>query len=289
LTVTKTADVANEILNEMQRSRGGDKVVEDESRYQVKIHLPDTKDVQDWSGEVIGPPSVFALKTVTVIAANKTIIVLDKTNKKLWQAALTYNVSGRSSDEGDEASPYGQGPCLERGDSLYIFDQAVLTAFDLATGNARWRLPSVGVVGLFFDDKGMIYVNSTTASPDKIRFSRQIDITDKTGAIIFKLDPKDGKVLWSSNLHGFITSVSGKFIYSLQSYCPDEEEDANDNDLTAILKKPAFVRIHRINPSNGRLMWEHFQPRGPLDVQIDGNSIEIVFKKEVQVLRFLSM
>jgi hypothetical protein len=59
--------------------------------------------------------------------------------------------------------------------------------------------------------------------------------------------------------------------------------------MTAILKKPAFVRIHRINPSNGHLMWEHFQPRGPLDVQIDGNSIEIVFKKEVQVLRFLSM
>ena len=289
LTATKTADVANEILNEMQRSRGGDKVTEDASRYQVTIHLPDNKDAQDWTGEVTGTASVFALKTVNVITAGKSVIVLDKTNKQLWQAALTFEVAGRSGDAEEEASPYGQGPCVEHGDTLYVFDQAVLTAFDLPTGNARWRLPSVGVVGLFFDDQGMVYVNTTTASPDKIRYSRQIDINDRTSSVIFKLDPKSGKTLWSSDQHGFITSVSGKFIYSLQSYCPDEDEDANDNDMTAILKKQAYVRIHRINPANGRLMWEIFQPRGPLDVRIDGNSIEIVFKKEVQVLRFLSL
>ena len=135
----------------------------------------------------------------------------------------------------------------------------------------------------------MLYVNTTTASPDSIKHSRQIDITDKTSAIIYKLDPKTGKTLWSNDANGFISHLSGKFIYTVQSFDPGDEDEGNDNDLTAILRKPAFLRIRRINPANGRLMWEVFQPRAPLDVQFDGNSIELVFKKEVQVLKFLSL
>jgi PQQ-like domain len=286
LTVTKTADVANEILNDMQRSRGGDTVEEDQSRYQISIHL---LRAADWTGEVTGSPSVFPLKTVNVITANKTLIVLDKANKNLWQAGLTYNVSGGAGELEEGEAPFGQGPCVERGDTLYVFDQAMLTAFDLTTGNARWRLPSVGVVGIFFDGKGMLYVNTTTASPDSIKHSRQIDITDKTSAIIYKLDPQTGKTLWSNDANGFISHLSGKFIYTVQSFDPGDEDEGNDNDLTAILRKPAFLRIRRINPANGRMMWEEFQPRAPLDVQFDGNSIELVFKKEVQVLKFLSL
>jgi hypothetical protein len=34
-------------------------------------------------------------------------------------------------------------------------------------------------------------------------------------------------------------------------------------------------------------MWEHFQQRAPLDVRFDRNTIRLVFKKEVQVLRTL--
>jgi PQQ-like domain len=289
LNATRTADVANEILNDMQRSRGGDTVEEDESLYQITIHLPGANGAVDWTGEVTGSPSVFPLKTVNVITANTTLVVLDKSNKKLWQAALTYKVSGGGGELEEGEAPFGQGPCVERGDTLYIFDQAVLTAFDLATGTARWRLPSVGVVGIFFDDKGMLYVNTTTASPDSIRHSRQIDITDKTSAIIYKLDPKTGRRLWSNDANGFISHLSGKFIYTMQSFDPGDEDEGNDNDLTAILRKPAFLRIRRIDPANGRMMWEVFQPRAPLDVQFDGNSIELVFKKEVQVLKFLSL
>ena len=104
---------------------------------------------------------------MNVLAAGKTLIVFDKTNKKLWQAALTYNVAGGNRAADGEASPFGEGPCVERGDTLYVFDQAVLTAFDIATGNARWRLPSVGVVGLFFDDQGMLYRQHHDRRPGK--------------------------------------------------------------------------------------------------------------------------
>jgi hypothetical protein len=55
------------------------------------------------------------------------------------------------------------------------------------------------------------------------------------------------------------------------------------------LETQPYLRIKRINPRNGRVMWEHFQQRAPLDVQFEGNIIRLVFKKEVQVLKFLSL
>ncbi|MGA3285312.1 MAG: PQQ-binding-like beta-propeller repeat protein [Verrucomicrobiota bacterium] len=293
VNATKTADVANEILNEMQRNRGGDTVEEDESRYQVAIRRPDSTEAADWTGEVVGPPALFPLKTVNVLTAGKTLVVFDKTNKKLWQATLAYSVMNGAGTFGKgafggENTRFGEGPCVERGDTLYVFDQAVLTAFDLATGNARWRLPSVGIVGLFFDDKGMMYVNSTTASPENIKYARQIDINQKTDAILLKIDPRTGKKLWSMEPGGFISYLSGKFIYTVQSYDPGEDADAGAA-LAGITPSPPYLRIRRINPGNGQVMWDYQQGRAPLDVQFNGNMIELVFKKEVQVLKFLSL
>ena len=95
-----TGEVANEMLNEMQRNNGGDTVSEDDSRYQVTVHLPDAPDMTDWTAKWSGRRNCLSLKTVNVIAAGKTVIVLDKSNKKLWDAALTYPVSSRS------------GPCI---------------------------------------------------------------------------------------------------------------------------------------------------------------------------------
>src|SRR5688572_6942628 len=45
VSVTATTDVANEILNEMQRERGGGTVMEDQSRYQVTVRIPGARDV----------------------------------------------------------------------------------------------------------------------------------------------------------------------------------------------------------------------------------------------------
>jgi hypothetical protein len=287
LNITKTVDAANEILNDMQRSRGGNIVEEDVSRYQVTLRRPDSTETRDWTGEVIGPPGLFPLKTVNVLTAGKTLVVFDKTNKKLWQSALTHPVTGGAGARGGEEARLGEGPCVERGDTLFVFDQAVLTAFDLATGNARWRLPSVGVAGLFFDDQGMLYVNTTTASPENIKYSRQIDISDKTDAVFLKIDPRTGKTLWSIKPGGFISYLSGKYIYTFQSYDPGDEEDGATM-LAGVSPNPPFVRIRRINPENGRILWDYQQGRAPFDVQFNGNSIGLVFKKEVQVLKFLS-
>lgn len=289
VTVASTADVANEMLNEMQRQNGGEMVTEDESRYLVKLQSPGGSNA--WSGEITGPPKLFPLKTVTVLASNKKVTVFDKTNKKLWEGTLNYNVPGGGSGEpDDEESTSGEGPCVEHKDTLYVFDQGALHAFDLKTGNARWRIPSVGISGLFFDDKDMIYVNSTDASPDSIKYSRQIDISSKVATILQKVDPQNGKVLWITRPGGAVNYVSGPFIYAVQSYSPFEEDDDEDPYTpTTGFETPPYLRIRRIDPKTGKELWEYFQQRAPLDVAFDKNNIRIVFRKEVQVLKFTKL
>jgi hypothetical protein len=283
VSVGNSGQVVNEILNQMQRERGGDKVVEDISRYRVTIRRPGVPEA--WTEEVTGSPQLFPLGTVDVLSANKLIVVLDKQNKKLWQSTLNYNITGAMGTLDEENAVYGQGPCVEHQGALYVFDEGVLTAFDLASGNVRWRLPSVGIIGLFFDDRGMIYLNTTTASPETLKFSRQIDIGQRTSPIVVKIDAKTGKQLWREQVGGFINYVSGKFIYSVSSYQPEEDDEFGAPDD----RTPPYMRIKRINPRNGTPMWEHFQQRCPLDVQFDKNTIRIVFRKEVQVLRFLAL
>ena len=85
-----------------------------------------------------------------------------------------------------------------------------------------------------------------------------------------------------------VAYVSGKFVYVVQSYRPDEGEQGPYQSETGFERLP-FLRIKRINPKNGRQMWEHFEQRAPVDVQFDKNSIRLIFKREVQVLRFLAL
>lgn len=289
LSMANESDAVNEQLNELQRNSGAGTVTEDQSTYQVVLRRPGSTQ-PDWTGQVVGPPQFFPLTTVNVLAAGKTIIVFDKTNKKLWQGTLTYNVTGGDKQQdGMEQSLYGAGPCAENNGTLYVFDQAVLTAYDPSSGNARWRIPSVGVVGLFFDDKGTVYVNTTTGNPDDIKYSRQIDVTKSTEAVVMKVDPSSGTILWRYNPGGYITYLSGKFIYSYRYYDPGVDEEDQSDEATAAILGTAYLKIIRINPSNGHAMWEHDEGRAPVDVKFDNNMISLVLKKEVEVLKFFSL
>ncbi len=283
-------EVANELLNEMTRNAGGGTVREDVSRYLAKVHVGG-KEVADWEGEVVGRPSVYPQQTVNAVVAGKTLIVLDKSNKKKWESTLTFPVSGGGSYFEDEADAFrtGLGPVVERGDTLYVFDEGVLSAFETTSGNARWRLPSVGVMGLFFDDEGKIYVNTTTASPDKIKYSRQIDVTDRTDDIVIKLDAKTGAEIWRHSMGGTIPHLSGKYIYTMSYLGPlDDNEELSPEMVAMGVQTKPYLRIRRINPKNGRVMWDYYQPRGPLDVRIHENTFQVVLKKEVQVLKFMT-
>lgn len=277
----RSLEIASELLNEMQRERGGNMIEVDVSRYQVTLRRPDTQ--ESWTGEVIGSAQVFPLETVNVLTSTKSVMVFDKHNKKLWQSSLNYNVVRGLGALDEESATYGQGPCVQRKGALYVFDEGVLTSFDLATGNVRWRLPSVGIAGLFFDDDDNIYMNTTTASPDSIKYSRQIDISDKVRSVVMKVDSQKGKVLWSTEPGGLVNYVYGKVVLVAQSYKPLDE----DNDGPAAgFATPAHLRIRRLNARNGREVWEYFQQRAPLDIGFEQNTIRLVFRKEVQVLKF---
>jgi len=284
-------DAVNEQLNEMQRTGGGGDVTEDDSRYQVTVHLPEAG-TTDWTGEVVGPPQLFVLKSVNVVAGGKMVVVLDKANKKIWQATLTYAVpvSEASQYFTGEKPRFGEGPCVEHGDTLYLFDQAVLTAYELNTGNARWRLPSVGVVGLFFDDKDNVYVNTTTGNPDDIKYSKQIDVNRQTEAVVSKIDAKTGKTLWSVKPNGYVSYLSGKFIYIVDAFDPNSKDADVNNDMIASLQKRPYLHITRLNPKDGRTLFDYYdRDRCPFFVQFDNNSIDLIYKREVQVLRFLAL
>ena len=141
-------------------------------------------------------------------------------------------------------------------------------------------------MALFFDDKGTMYVNTTTAGLDTIKYSRQIDITRVIGVVVLKVNPRNGKILWSLEGFGPLVYVSGKFVYTGQSYDPGDSY--GQNDLTLVLQRPPFLCIRRLSQKDGHVLWQYGQKRAPLDVQFGDKSIQLVFKKEVQVLRFFS-
>jgi endogenous inhibitor of DNA gyrase (YacG/DUF329 family) len=285
-SVGNSTAIVNEQLNEMQRNKGNDKVTEDWSTYEISVHLS-TTGAKEFSTQVSGPPQLYVLKTVNVIAAGKTVLVLDKSNQKIWEASLTYPVTPRPQDFSGDATGYGVGPVAEHDGALYVFDAAVLSAFDVRSGNARWRVPSVGVVGLFFDDAGKIYVNTTSGNPDDIKYSKQIDIAKQVDEVLLKLDPADGKTLWHVKGKGFICYLSGQFLYTMEGHDPNPT-DEDVNDMMSGLMKPAYLRLERLNTANGHVLWTHQQDRCPVDVEFTANQIQLIFKREVQVLKFLT-
>ena len=134
----------------------------------------------------------------------------------------------------------------------------------------------------------MLYVNTTTASHESLKYSRQIDVSQKTSGSVIKVNPQIGKTLWVTQSAGMISYLSGKFIYSVQSYRPPDEDEDNPYTVDTGFETKPYLRIRRINPKNGHQMWEYFEQRAPFDVQFDKNSIQVVFKKEVEVLKYLT-
>jgi hypothetical protein len=287
LTANKSTELANEILNDMQRSRGGDVVQEDESRYQVQVQPMDG--AEGWTGEVIGPPTLLPLQTVSVVAGNQSLVVLDQACRKIWETPLNYKLNAAADPWAGQNSVVGLGPCVEHKGGLYVFDQGVLTAFDLATGQVRWSLPSVGIAGMFFDDDDMLYVNSTSAGLDSIRYSRQIDISKNPSNVAFKIDSRTGKILWNIRPGGLINYVSGNYIYTVHSFTPEEEDPDGPPRVVTGFEAQAHLSIQRLDPRTGKTLWEHYEERSPLDIRFDKNTIHIVLKKEVEVLKFFAL
>ena len=239
----------------------------------------------------MGDPQLFPLETVDVVVAGKSVWVFDATNKKLWEAKLNSELmAGFRPNLSGETPPFGEGPVIERGNTLYLFDREELTAFDLTTGNARWNLSSRNISGLHFDDQGMIYVNSTSEAYWVLLSLRHFDVTEKNIQMVQKVDPKTGSVIWKADGEGLVRYVSGQFLYTVAS----QKGDAEDDDIASMpvintgFQQIPHIRIKRLDPATGQVLWEVYHGHTPLDVRFEKNVIAVVCKKEFRVWKYFT-
>ncbi len=287
LKVTQTREYAEDVLNEMRRMKTGGVAKVDQSRYAVTIQRVFGKDVEPWTGEVVGSPALFALKTVDVLVAGNVVHVFNRSNQKIWESTLSYPIAERFQSHG---SWWGVGqrelaaaPCMEMGDTLYFFDQGVLTAFDIKSGTARWRMPSVGISTIQFDNQGLLYVTTTSANPESIRYSEQVSL-EKVEPIIVKVDPVTGRPLWRVEKVGDQCYLAGKYVYITRAQTPA--------GLVALASGGAAAtsfRLYRLNPRNGKQLWEYYRSGGPGSLDFYDNEILFQSSDKLEVLKFLSL
>jgi len=284
---SNTKAVAEEIFNELKRNNSGGFKRVDESTYAVALRRYAGKDPNDWTGEIIGVPLFFSFKTVDVIVANKRMIAFDKQNKKLFEATLSYGLA----DAYLEHDTHTASPAVEMDNVLYFFDQGLLTAFELPTGNVRWRLPTVGISCIQADKKGMLYINTSSAAPEDIQYSEQIKM-DKVDAIILKVDPKDGKTLWKSVNHGQQCFFAGKYLFTTSSFIGGlGMGNALRDALGMPTSGPSYFHIYRIDPGNGEQIWDYSNNKDGAPYQIDfqNNKIALNYGDEVRIMKILQI
>jgi outer membrane protein assembly factor BamB len=283
---TSASSVTEEILNDLKRSQTGGVRRVDQSRYEVRLRRWTAGQPVEWRGEVTGAPSFFPLSTVDLLAAGKALFVFDKQNNLLFQSLLNYPLDGRFTT-GDRAN--SPAPAAERNNTLYFFDQGVLTAFSLPAGEVRWRLTTFGAGAIQFDDQGMLYVDSTTAGPEDIQYSDTIQI-DKIHSVLLKVDPASGKILWKAEGRGGQCLVSGKFLYAA-----DVEQGAGGiaGALGGALNTPqggapVSFNLYRMDPATGRTLWDLYYDQRPENLAVQDNHILLRFGDNLEFFRYLS-
>jgi outer membrane protein assembly factor BamB len=283
---SSTADVAEEVFNDLKRDQTGGVKGIDESRYETTIRRWIGPAPVEWKGEVTGVPMFFSLKTVDLLVAGKLLTVFDKENKKLFDAQLAYPVHGRYHPERWDRHSV---PAVEGNGGLYFFDQGVLTAFSLPSGQVRWRLTSVGISKVQFDVHGILYVDSTSGSPDDIQYSDEIKF-DQTAPVLLKIDPSSGKILWQVAQEGQSCFLSGPFLYTASA---QQGGIALANGLAEALnaprpEAPVYFHIYRLDPADGRMLWDFYRQEAPAEFSFQQNRFLVRFGSEVQVWKFLT-
>jgi len=283
---SSTADVAEEVFNDIKRDKTGGVKGIDESRYEATIRRWIGAAPVEWKGEVRGVPMFFSLKTVDLLVAGKLLTAFDKENKKFFDANLAYPIDGRYNADGWD---HHSVPAVENGGGLYFFDRGVLTAFSLPVGEVRWRLPSVGISKVLFDDHGALYVDSTSASPDDIQYSDQIKF-EQAAPVLLKIDAASGKILWQVAKSGQSCFLSGPYLYAASA---QQGGIAMANGLAEALQAPrpdapTYFHIYRLDPADGKILWDFYREYAPAEFSFEQNRFLVRFGTDVQVWKFLT-
>lgn len=230
-----------------------------------------------WTGELPGAPEVLATPGITLITGGRAAIALDANGRKLWEKRLETTI--RSPDKNTfirETTTRGDGPIVERNGVLYLLDGGGVSALDAATGDIKWRTPCAEPFGIVIDERGDVYANVNVTGGEKADVGVQ------------KIDGATGKGLWKIDREGAATHASGKLLYTIDSYHGDVLEKQGAQSIKGIFYVGPFIRLRRIDMDTGKIVWSHVQERFPMDVRIEKSTFQLLFKKEVQLFKFLS-
>lgn len=283
---TSTAAVEEEVFNDIKRDQTGGVKAIDESLYEVRLRrwLDAGGKPTEWKGNVTGVPAFYSLPTVDLLVAGKSLTVFDKQNNELFETDLSYPISERFAP-GQPGHPV---PAVEKDGVLYFFDQGVLTALTLPGGQVQWRLTSIGISHVQFDHAGMMYVDTTAGTPEDIQYSEQIKFLP-TQAVILKVDPRTGKILWQVQNLGQHCHLSGDYLYTVAA---DKRGSAALDGLAGALNSPQqeeAVNYHicRLDPATGAVIWRFYREGAPDEAAFEQNSFILRFGNELQMWKFL--
>ena len=253
----------------------------DASTYQVSVRRPFMAAAPVWTGEFTGRVQCFSTPSLSLVTGGTKLVALDANNAKLWESTLGAPAVIGSESQWERAPAQ---PCIESGGMLFFFDRAVLTAFDTATGEVRWRLPSIGIRKVVFDGEGFLYVHSANMPAESLTYLSEM----KSGSrqALMKVSPKDGTILWSAPKFEDVWA-SGKDVYSMRI-------GRHGSDIEKAVFEPgsqasARVKIYKLSNGSGKPRWEWFQARHPSDVIANGKTVAILFGDELQVIHSIAL
>lgn len=230
-----------------------------------------------WTGDLPQLPDLHALPSATLLTAGRTVAAIDASGKKLWEQRLETHIPLLPQDPFIPETPLrGEGPCAEHRGVIYLADSAGLTAMDATSGTTKWRVPCEAPSTMVFDDDGNLYLNMVVSGGGKAEIG------------VHKIEAATGKILWTIAREGAATYASGKFLYTLDTYRGDLTDKEAEERLRTILEVAPYIRLRRIDMATGKIKWNYGQERFPLDVHIEKNTFQLLFKKEVQLLKFMS-
>ncbi len=220
-----------------------------------------------------------------MLAAGSWLTVFDKQNKKLFTAKLSYPIDDWfSSEEWDHHTT----PGIETNGNLYFFDKGVLTAFALPGGEVRWRATTVGINKIVADGAGALYIGTTTAAPEDIQYSDQLTFQN-AHPLVLKVDAASGKILWEAENVGQQCYLSGKYLYTSSvtkggmAFTKGLANALNAPEPDA----PTYLHIRRLDPLNGKVLWDFHREEAPDEFSFDQNRFLIRYSDRVQVWKFL--
>jgi hypothetical protein len=266
--------VAGEFLRGSQ-----DYATEDLSRYEVTVRRPFGG--TPWKGNVAGRPLWVPLNSLDLLIAGKSVTAFDRTGNQLWQATLGNTVADHHHYDTDGDIQDQGRPAYETSGRVYVLDRGTVHAFNTRSGNAVWRLPTVGATEVV-EGAGAVYVATTSAGPEAMNLN---DPRSAKGVrpLLLALDPSNGAVRWQTEWLADHAAVSGSFVFGWRAGTSALDElSASMNQTTA----RAMLHFSRLDPSNGRADWTWHRPGRPQTVEAFGNRILLHRPREILVLGF---